>query len=131
MASGCLVFLIEKCAHNSSLTSSNIPSFLLLLFLGPNSLPLYVITSEFTSYLVESSFLPHLCYVWSHLLWWIMGNRYEYSSIDIAQSYIFGIDYHWLRNSICMGIYLVVPYVLIVWEVYRKYVALEAKNQIL
>jgi hypothetical protein len=45
--------------------------------------------------------------------WWWMGNRYEYSGIDVMKSYIFCPKYIPFLNAICLVIYLLSPYLLI------------------
>jgi hypothetical protein len=45
--------------------------------------------------------------------WWWMGNRYEYSGIDVMKSYIFCAKYIPFLNAICLLIYLLSPYLLV------------------
>ncbi len=45
-------------------------------------------------------------------MWWILGNRYEYSSIDIKKSYIFTNHFSLWVNAIGMILWFTGPYII-------------------
>ena len=55
---------------------------------------------------------PHLCYLWSHVVWLCEGNRYEYCSVDITRSYVLSERYSSVLNPLLMGLHMVLPYLL-------------------
>ena len=62
-------------------------------------------------------------------LWWICGNRYEYSSFDIKQSYVFSLSYHPILNPICLILNSLSPYLLThLFSLLGAYEQTEIKN---
>ncbi len=56
-------------------------------------------------------------------MWWILGNRYEYSSIDISKSYIFSVSFDLYLNAIGLVLWFVAPYLIaIVYVDQRIYI---------
>lgn len=53
-------------------------------------------------------------------MWWILGNRYEYSSVDIRKSYLLSIDFSIWLNAIGMVLWFMVPYLVVVAVVDRE-----------
>lgn len=79
--------IISQQFFNSTFSFSPIFN-IIILFLGPYPIP-YTLTLTFLLHSPSSTLKPYITYIFIHLLWWYQGNRYEYSSIDIKQSYIF------------------------------------------
>ena len=83
-----------------------------IIFLGHSSLLIFMILSIAIKVCMRefSKMYFYYAYLFGHFYWWVQGNRYEYSSIDILQSYIFGTAYHPIINPICLCIYMMAPY---------------------
>lgn len=62
---------------------------------------------------MRKSYAVYFAFLLSHVVWWVQGNRYEYSSIDIRQSYIFSSSYHPIINPLCLLIFMMSPYLLV------------------
>jgi hypothetical protein len=47
-------------------------------------------------------------------MWWLLGNRYEYSSIDIRKSFVFSQEFVMGLNAIVLLFWYVSPFMVAV-----------------
>lgn len=48
----------------------------------------------------------------SKCVWWWLGNRYEYSGVDILKTYVYSSSYAIFLNGLTLVIYLNSPFIL-------------------
>ena len=48
----------------------------------------------------------------SKCVWWWLGNRYEYSGVDILKTYVYSSSYAIVLNGVSLLIYLNSPFIL-------------------
>lgn len=48
----------------------------------------------------------------SKCVWWWLGNRYEYSGVDILKTYVYSDSYAIFLNGLSLVVYLNSPFVL-------------------
>ena len=83
---------------------------ILSIFMDQRAIYILLLSWFFLNSITDSTIFPYLSYLWSHVIWLTLGNRYEYSSIDIKRSYVFYSGYHEILNPLCLCIYMLLPY---------------------
>jgi hypothetical protein len=48
----------------------------------------------------------------SKCVWWWLGNRYEYSGVDILKTYVYSSSYAIFLNGLSLVVYLNSPFIL-------------------
>lgn len=48
----------------------------------------------------------------SKCIWWWLGNRYEYSGVDILKTYVYSDSYAIFLNGLSLVVYLNSPFIL-------------------
>jgi hypothetical protein len=85
-------------------------SIIMLLFLGVQGPIIIFFCKSASKILGKLSISPLFFGLLGEMLWWLMGNRFEYSGVDVVKSYIFSSEYHPLINGISLLILMIAPH---------------------
>lgn len=132
--SGNIVMKYRNSNGDSSMRIVQIVRLYLIMFGGYCAIPIYILTTALihnhgSSHARTGRCYPYFCYLVSHYVWWVLGNRYEYSSIDIRQSYIFSTTYHSYLNPTCLCVHMMAPYLLVLLSMLKYQHHIRDNNQ--
>jgi len=120
----CIVFIIAAWLIFSKINAHYLFVIFnfLSLFLGPAGPIILSACYCIEKHCSSMNAYPLIMSMLAESAWWWMGNRYEYSGIDVMKSYIFCGEYIPYLNGLCLLIYLLSPYLLVFFLInYRLY----------
>jgi hypothetical protein len=103
-------------AHHPDFSSSETVKFLginfISVFMGLH-FPMIIIVSLWIERQISNCYnYTIIMSLLSKCIWWWLGNRYEYSGVDILKTYVYSDKYAVFLNGLSLVVYLNSPFIL-------------------